>query len=54
MKPAPEWTAFKAHLLRTVGYEGAPDFLRYAAAVMEREARIKAQPIDGRTLERVR
>lgn len=52
MRPSQEWTAFKAHLLRTVGHDGAPHFLRYAAAVMEREARIKAQPIEAKAEER--
>lgn len=50
--PAPEWTAFKAHLLRTIGPEGAPAFLRYAADVMEREQRIRMAPIDAKAVVR--
>lgn len=46
-----EWAAFKAHLVRTVGYEGAGDWLRYAAGVMDMEARRRAQPIEGVAVE---
>lgn len=45
------WAAFKAHLLRTVGADEAGNWLRYAAQVMDLEARRKRQVLDMPTRE---
>lgn len=43
----PHWAAFKAHLIRTIGRDEAGNWLRYAGAVMDVEAKRFNQPIDG-------
>ena len=49
-----DWARFKAHLIRTLGREGAAHWATHMAAVMEREARIHAKPIDAALIDRAR
>lgn len=46
-----EWAAFKAHLTRTVGFDEAGNWLRFAAGVLDMEAKRRRQPIDGKAHE---
>lgn len=48
------WAAFKAHLVRTVGHDEAGNWLRFAAGVMDMEAKRRRQPIEAsaRVVER--
>ena len=41
------WAAFKAHLVRTIGHDEAGNWLRYAASVMDIEAKRKRLTIEG-------
>ena len=44
----PLWAQFKAHLIRTLGHDGAAEWLRFAADMMAAEARKAAERDEAR------